>query len=440
MNPIDLSVVIPCYNEAPILAESLPELLAALRGMRLTSELILVDDASRDGTVSLLEECRRQHTDIPIQIIRHTTNMGRGRTVADGWRAARGRIVGYLDIDLEVHARYVPAMVDAIDRQGADGAVAWRMYKMTWSVLVRALCSKSYHLLVRGMLRLPFKDTETGFKFFKREAVLPWLETVRHPGWFWDTELMARAWFQGLRIAEIPCLFIRRTDKRSSVRVFRDAWGYLVALVRFKRQWLRCPSQTSLLYRIPWLYHWAMRFLYRRRERRRFEAIAAHIPPGISVLDVCSGDGALYRCCLRGNAADHLGVDCNPRLLYRAGCAGSRVRLMDVRHGELPRADVIVMQSSLYQFIPDHHAMLQKLLRAARQRVIIAEPVSNWSTSEGGWRRRLGRLWTNPGTGPVPHRFVRAELEQLFRRYGVRVIQEHAHGRELIGVFDVVAV
>jgi len=217
MNEIDLSLVIPCYNEAPILAESLRELIAVLRGTRLAYELILVDDASRDGTAQLLEQFRQQYAEVPIQVIRHATNRGRGRTVTDGWRAARGRIVGYLDIDLEVHARYVPAMVDAIDRQGADGAVAWRIYKVMWSVLLRALCSKGYHFLVRGMLHLPFKDTETGFKFFRREAVLPLLETVQDPGWFWDTELMARAWFQGLRITEIPCLFLRR-GTRTAVR------------------------------------------------------------------------------------------------------------------------------------------------------------------------------------------------------------------------------
>ncbi|PIQ83424.1 MAG: hypothetical protein COV75_07580 [Candidatus Omnitrophica bacterium CG11_big_fil_rev_8_21_14_0_20_63_9] len=433
---MDLSLIIPCYNETPILVESVRELVAVLRATRLTYELIFVDDASRDGTVELLERCRRQYADIPMRIIRHETNTGRGRTVTDGWRAAQGRIVGYLDIDLEVHARYIPAMVDAIDRQGVDGAIAWRIYKVMWSVLLRAVCSKAYHVLVHGVLRLPFKDTETGFKFFKREAVLPLLDAVQDPGWFWDTELMARAWFQGLRIAEIPCLFIRRTDKRSSVRVFRDSWRYLVALMRFKRQWLRCPSQTSLLYRRPWLYHWAMRLLHARRERRRFEAIAAHIPAGVSVVDVCSADCALYRYYLQDKGIDHLGVDLNPRLLYRGGRAGSRVRLMDVRREELPQAEVVVMQASLYQFIPDHHAMMQRLLRAARQRVIIAEPINNWSSSSSGWRRRLSQRWTNPGTGPVPHRFGRADLEQLFRQYGARLIQEHARGRELIGVFD----
>ena len=437
MGVIDLSVVIPCYNEAAILAQSVEELVAVLRGTRLSSELIFVDDGSSDETVHSIQACRQRYADIPTQSIHHASNMGRGRAASDGFRAANGRIVGYLDIDLEVHARYVPAMVDAIDRQGYDVAIARRIYKFARPVMFRALCSKGYHRLVRWSLGLPFEDTEAGFKFFRRESLMRVLDHVQHPGWFWDTEIMAQAWLQGLRIREIPCLFIRRTDKPSSVRVWRDSWRYLIALLTFKRRWLRCPSQTSLLYRVPWLYHGAMALVYRYTERRRLGEVVRYVPRQVSVLDVCSGDCALYHRWLKGHAADYLGVDLNPRLLHAGARRGAHVRLMDVRNGELPQADVVVMQSSLYQFIPHHNAILQKLLRAARQRVIVVEPISNWATDPRPWRRRLSHRWTNPGTGPVPERFSRPELEQLFRHYGASEIAEASTSRELIGVFDV---
>ena len=245
-SPLDLSVVIACYNEERILSYSVEELLAVLRGMRLSFELIFVDDASRDATLSVIEACRQRYPEIPMRVIRHAENMGRGKTVSDGFRAAVGRIIGYFDIDLEVHARYIPSMVDAIDRGGADVAVAWRIYKLTWSGLLRAGCSKGYRWLVRRSLGVSLKDTETGFKFFRREALERVLGLTRHPGWFWDTEIMAYCARAELKIAEIPCLFIRRADKVSSVRIVRDSVEYARALWRFRREFLSQPAQAEM--------------------------------------------------------------------------------------------------------------------------------------------------------------------------------------------------
>lgn len=245
----DLSVVIPCYNEVLLLAHSVDELIAVLRSTRLTYELIFVDDASRDATVVLLEEQRRRFPDVSIEVLTHARNQGRGRTVTDGFRVAQGRIVGYLDIDLEVHARYIPAMVDAIDRQGYDVATAWRIELISQAGLFRALSSRSYHALAKRMLGLPYKDTETGFKFFRRDALARVLDKPTHPGWFWDTEIMAYCAREQLRVAEIPGVFLRREDKVSSVRVVRDSIDYAFSLWRFRRRLsreARCAAEGVL--------------------------------------------------------------------------------------------------------------------------------------------------------------------------------------------------
>ena len=86
------------------------------------------------------------------------------------------------------------------------------------------------------MLKLPVRDTETGFKFFRREKLLELLEEVEDKGWFWDTEVMARACARGWRIKEIPCLFVRRFDKVSSVSGLRDSVEYFRKLMRFRKK------------------------------------------------------------------------------------------------------------------------------------------------------------------------------------------------------------
>lgn len=233
---LDLSIVIPCYNEGTLLAHSIDELVAVMRGTSLRYELIFVDDASLDSTVDLIEELRALHPDVPTQLLRHATNTGRGRTATDGFRVAAGRIVGYLDIDLEVHARYIPSMVDAIDRQGFDVATGWRIYQISISTFIRVLSSKGYLALTKRCLGHSYHDTETGFKFFRRDALSRIIDRPKHPGWFWDTEIMVYCARERLRVAEIPCVFMRRSDKLSSVRLVSDTIDYVRSLWALSRR------------------------------------------------------------------------------------------------------------------------------------------------------------------------------------------------------------
>ena len=101
-------------------------------------------------------------------MILHERNKGRGATVTDGFRAARGEIAGYIDVDLEVHCRYIPSLVRAIEK-GADVATLRRIYAFQVLSLDRYFMSRGYSWLVRRLLDLPFSDTETGYKFFRRE-------------------------------------------------------------------------------------------------------------------------------------------------------------------------------------------------------------------------------------------------------------------------------
>lgn len=230
----DLSIVVACYNEERLLEQSMTEVFAVLDMLRLRAEVIFVDDASRDSTRDIIDRIIAAHPQRQLRKIEHRTNVGRGGSVADGIRAARGRLVGYLDIDLEVHARYIPGCV-AVLLDGAQVATAKRVYNFSWRSLDRYILSKGYAWLLRRVINLPLADTETGFKFFDRAAILPVLDQTQDKGWFWDTEIMVRAYWAGLRIRELPALFIRRFDKQSSLRPLRDTLGYLRALWRFHR-------------------------------------------------------------------------------------------------------------------------------------------------------------------------------------------------------------
>ena len=243
---LDLSLVIACYNEEYELVESVRQIVDVLDLARLSYELIFVDDCSRDRTRELIDQLLIDYRDKNFRKVFHVHNTGRGRTVADGFRLARGEVVGYLDIDLEVHARYIPTMVLAL-RHGADVATAHRIYKVQPRLIHRFILSTGYSRMVRWLLGVHLKDTETGYKFFKRERILPVLDEVENERWFWDTEIMVRAALRGLRIDEIQCLFIRRYDKQSTVNLVADTLDYFKNIWRFRRtvQQLRAASALN---------------------------------------------------------------------------------------------------------------------------------------------------------------------------------------------------
>jgi len=230
-----LSLVLACYNEEEVLESSWGEIRGTLEDLGQPFEVIFVDDVSRDRTREILRSIVAAHPDLDLRVILHDENRGRGATVTDGFHAARGEITGYLDVDLEVHSRYIPSLVRAI-RGGADVAIVRRIYAFQVRSLDRYVMSRGYSFLVRKMLGVPFHDTETGYKFFRREALLPVLDEIQDPGWFWDTEFMVRAQRRGLRIAEIPGAYVRRWDKTSTVSGLRDTVDYFRRLIAFRRE------------------------------------------------------------------------------------------------------------------------------------------------------------------------------------------------------------
>jgi len=229
-----LSVVLACYNEEEVLAASFAEIRETLQDLGRPYEVLFVDDVSRDRTREIISSLVEAHPEVQARVLLHESNQGRGATVSDGFRAARGEIVGYLDVDLEVHCRYVPSLVRAIER-GADVATVRRIYAFQLGSLDRYLMSRGYSFLVRKLLGVDLRDTESGFKFFRREALLPLLSEIKDAGWFWDTEFMVRAARRGLRMAEVPGAYIRRYDKKSTVRGLRDSLRYFAKLVSFRR-------------------------------------------------------------------------------------------------------------------------------------------------------------------------------------------------------------
>ena len=231
-----LSLIIPCYNEGATFESSVRLIIKELGGLKKSYELIFVEDKSTDDTKLAVEKIIKSEKN--CRAVYHPRNRGRGASVTDGIKEARGKIVGFMDVDCEISPFYIPLFIREIEN-GADMVIGTRFYESSAKSLTRVIASKSYALISKTLLGLPFEDTEAGYKFFDREKILPVLKNTKDPGWFWDTEISARAYQAGLRIKQLPVLFTKRGDKKSTVNLFTDSITYAKRLLAFRAKYQR---------------------------------------------------------------------------------------------------------------------------------------------------------------------------------------------------------
>lgn len=158
-----------------------------------------------------------------------------------------------------------------------------------------------------------------------------------------------------------------------------------------------------------------MRVLYGRYYAARDAAVAAHVPDGASVLELCCGPARLYERELRGRIGAYVALDESERFVARLLRHGVDARRADVATAELPVADVVVMQASLYHFLPSADAIVRRMRAAARRSVIIAEPVRNVASSRLGLVARLGAGAAATADGAQAQRFDARSLRELMR-------------------------
>lgn len=195
---------------------------------------------------------------------------------------------------------------------------------------------------------------------------------------------------------------------------------------------------TSLIYRSAGVYELLMRALYGRHYADRIKAVADQVPAGASVLELCCGPGSLYRRHLQGRAGSYTGLDVNEGFVDRLRREGIDARCVDLAadRSPLPSADVVIMQASLYHFLPDAGQIVDRMLAAAHERVITAEPIRNLASSSFPGLGTLGRRAADPGVGGHAQRFTEASLDELMSHYRERIIATFAipGGREKVYV------
>jgi dolichyl-phosphate beta-glucosyltransferase len=200
----DLSIVIPSYNEELRLPATLEQIAAHLPSLGGETEILVVDDGSKDRTAEVAESFRK--TFPTLRVISNGVNRGKGFSVRHGMLEARGRNVLFTDADLSAPIEEAPKLLDALATY--DVAIGSRALDRSLITVhesrFREFAGIIFNTIVRVILRLPFVDTQCGFKAFRRERCQILFEQQSIERFGFDPELLYLARHHGLRTIEIP--------------------------------------------------------------------------------------------------------------------------------------------------------------------------------------------------------------------------------------------
>ena len=227
-----LTVVIPAFNEVKTIERVLERVRAAPLPDGVDLEIVVVDDASTDGTQAKLEELTASG-EVAFKLVKHGENQGKGAALRSGFAAATGDFVLVQDADLEYHPRDYPVLLQPLLEEGADVVYGSRFLGGPHRVLFfwHYQGNKLLTLMSNMFTDLNLSDMETGYKVFRKE-VLDRL-TLNSNRFAIEPEMTAKVSKQRVRIYEVPISYAGRTYAEGKKIGWKDGVAAVWAIVRY---------------------------------------------------------------------------------------------------------------------------------------------------------------------------------------------------------------
>jgi glycosyltransferase involved in cell wall biosynthesis len=219
---LDVSVVLPVYNEKGHLEQEIARIRGALDGSGYSYEVIVVDDGSTDGSGEALAHLEG------IRVLRFTRNRGTGSARKAGTRAARGRVVVWTDVDMTYPNEEIPALVKELE--GFDQVVGARTSEQGTAKLLRTPAKWFIRKLAGYLVRTPIPDLNSGLRAFRREVAMQFLHLLPR-GFSCVSTLTLTFLSNGYSVKHVPIDYFPRAG-RSKFHWWSDTREYLTQVVR----------------------------------------------------------------------------------------------------------------------------------------------------------------------------------------------------------------
>lgn len=234
MNNMEISVIIPAYNEVHRLPPYLDEWLTFLSEHYQNYEVIVVDDGSTDGTVQLVKA--HPSYGATLRVVEQP-RAGKGAAVRRGMFEAQGALRIFADADGATPARELLRLTPLVEGKDDAIAIGSRIALAGTTTIERRLTrhymGRIFATITSLITRLSVYDTQCGFKLFTAHTADTIFPTVKTNGFAFDIEVLMRARRRGVPVYEVPISW--RDVPGSKVRVFRDAYRMVIDSIRIRR-------------------------------------------------------------------------------------------------------------------------------------------------------------------------------------------------------------
>jgi glycosyltransferase involved in cell wall biosynthesis len=241
--PLQLSVVMPAYQEADAIAKTLDRARTELDALGMTYEIVLVCDGCTDDTATIARAQGIEH----LSVIDYQPNRGKGHALRTGFGYTNGNLVAFLDADLDIHPSGIPRLLRELERTDADAVVASKVHPDSEVVYptFRRVQSRVFRRLIRVLFSLDVADSQTGLKVFRRELLATCLPLVQSTGFAFDLELLVLANDAGFRVIEGPVQLDYQFSTTTGWRAVREMVRDLGSIVRRRRAGRRAGTWTT---------------------------------------------------------------------------------------------------------------------------------------------------------------------------------------------------
>lgn len=227
-----LSVIIPIYNEEARIEPTLEKLLSYFKHAKYSWEIILVNDGSSDQSEKIIRKDIKGFSN--ISLISYAKNQGKGYAVRQGVATAKGQYILFMDADMSTPIEEISKLLAEIDKYPI---VIGSRYlskdnitiKQPW---IRRMISRLGNKIIKTLLKLPYQDTQCGFKLFESTAAKKIFSQAQINHWGFDIEILAIAKILGYQVKEVAVTW--HNDARSKVRAGRDAWHTFQEVIKIK--------------------------------------------------------------------------------------------------------------------------------------------------------------------------------------------------------------
>ena len=226
------SLVIPVYNEADIVVESLNVLHRFFR--RTNCELIVFDDCSEDETRLKLENAVSFWKNPRMQFLHSSNRIGKGGTIKNAVKKANGEVVIMMDVDLSADLGSLPVLIREARESGGLVIGERSLSDRSGQGLLRVMLSVAYNTCVRAMFRTGVRDHQCGFKAMRTDVARKLMTETKNDGFVFDTELIVLATKRGVPVRKVPVKWTSNRPKRSNLKWLKIGVTMMKDLIMLK--------------------------------------------------------------------------------------------------------------------------------------------------------------------------------------------------------------